>query len=368
MANEVTVGVLYNQIGEDDYEAMIRKARQDTELTSGAVAIRTVEEQIAVLLRDLRRAGFRSYGVNVRDSFARLSRTLGKRRPDAVFNLVEFFNDDPRQEFMVAGLYELLRIPYTGAPPLTLALCQRKATAKQMLLAGGIRTPRYRVMSIPLSSRRHGLKYPLIVKPVREDASAGIDDTSVVTSYEKMEERVRFIESEFHQPALVEEYIDGRELHVPVLGNFPPRVLPVAEMDFSGLPPEIPNILSFAAKWDPRHAAYHRLQARCPADLPPRVQRNVQAIALAAYRVLGCRDYARIDMRLNRRNQAFVLEVNPNPDLSEDDIFMQSAHRAGLSSTDVLRKIVELALRRTPRAAVEGGDRMKSTEVGEQPS
>lgn len=349
MAARVSIAVLYNQIGEEEYEDMIKKAKRETDLHVDIRSqISTVGEQIRALVRGLTDAGFRAYAVNVNDRFDELYRALTGNSPDAVFNLIEFFNDDPRQEYMVAALYELLRIPYTGASPFTLALCQRKASTKHILLANGIRTPKFRVMEDGKLPRRHGLRYPLIVKPAREDASAGINNASVVESFDQMQERVHFVWKGFHQPALVEEYIDGRELHVPILGNYPPKTLPITEVDFSQLGDHLHNILSFEAKWDPHHEAFQQVQTRCPAELPSRVERKVKEVALATYSALGCRDYARVDIRLTKRNQPYVLEVNPNPDLSEGDAFMQSAQKAGLTPPDILRKIVELALRRTP--------------------
>jgi D-alanine-D-alanine ligase len=349
MAARVSVAVLYNQIGEEEYERMLRKARRDPDLQVDAGGdISTAREQISRLVGALKTAGFRAYGINIQDRFEDLYKALTRRRPDVVFNLVEFFNDDPRQEFMVASLYELLRVPYTGASPLTLALCQRKGRAKQMLLARGLRTPKFRVMQKGNFRRRHGLHYPLIVKPVREDASVGIDQASVVESFEQLEQRVVYVWKEFDQGALVEEYIAGRELHVPILGNFPPRALPITEMDFSAVPGERHNILSYAAKWDPRNVVYQNMKVQCPADLPARTAARVRSVALAAYHALDGRDYARVDIRLDKRNRVYVLEVNPNPDLSEQDVFMQSAHKAGLDTTAILRKLVELALRRTP--------------------
>jgi D-alanine-D-alanine ligase len=352
MADTVSVAVLYNQVGEEEYERMLRKARREADLRLPRhAAITTVAEQIHVLVTALQQAGFRADAVNVRDSFTELTRALQRDPPDVVFNLVEFFHDDPRLEAMVAGVYELLRIPYTGAGPLALMQCQKKSTAKDMLLANGIRTPRFRVFRHGPVPRRHGLRYPLIVKPVQEDASAGIDESSVVDAYGPLEERVRFIWKEFDQGALVEEFIEGRELHVPVLGNYPPRTLPVAEVDFSRLPPEMRTVLTFGAKWDPRHVAYQNVETRCPADLPVRLRAKVGRIAVSAVTVLGCRDYARVDLRVNPKGEVYVLEVNPNPDLAEGDVFMVAAHAAGMSTTQVLRKIIELAVRRTPRSA-----------------
>jgi D-alanine-D-alanine ligase len=349
MASKVSIAVLYNQIGEEDYERMLRKARKDPGLqVDGAEEISTPREQINALVKALKAAGFRARGLNVRDRFEDLYRAVVRGKPDVVFNLVEFFNDDARQEYMVAALFELLRIPYTGAPPLALALCQRKGRAKRMLLASGVRTPKFRIMRKGEFRRRHGLRYPLIVKPGREDASVGIEEASVVESFEALEDRVRFVWQQYDQSALVEEYIDGRELHVPILGNFPPRVLPVIELDFSAVPAGLHRILSYDAKWDPRSVVYRNVRMICPAALPARTEARVRDAALEAYQAMDCRDYARIDIRLDHRNRPYVLEVNPNPDLSEEDVFMVSAHRAGLDTTAVLRKIVELALRRTP--------------------
>ncbi len=351
MTEKVSVAVLYNQIGEAEYEQMIRKASKDPNFSAESRReMATTDEQIGTLVSALKEAGFDAYAENVCDRSKQLLEALTRRRPDVVFNLIEFFNDDPRQESMVAALYELLQIPYTGAPPYTLTLCQRKSWAKDVLIASGIQTPRFKVMhQLPLL-RRHGLRYPVIVKPVAGDASEGIETSSVVSDIQHMHERVEYIRQEFHQPALVEEFIEGREFQVPVLGNFPPRALPITEVDFSALPEDRPDVLSYSAKWDPHDKAYHRVRLRCPAGLSKRIAKRIEETALTVYRVLGCRDYARVDMRLDKRNRVYVLEVNPNPDLAENDVFMKSAHKAKLSTTDVLRKIVELALRRTPRA------------------
>lgn len=351
MSQKVSVAVLYNQVGVDEYELMRKQAPKELDFKPEfRMDVATVEEEIRALVKGLRRAGFRAYAVNVNDRFDLLYQTLSRRNPDAVFNLIEFFNDDPRQEYMVAALYELLRVPYTGAPPYTLALCQRKASTKHLLLANGIRTPRFKVMEPGPLPRRHGLRYPLIVKPAREDASAGIDDASVVDSLDRMHERVQYVWKEFAQPALVEEFIDGRELNVAILGNYPPRALPIAEMVFTDLPPHLHNIVSYDAKWNPQHVAFHKVYSVCPAELPRKVAQRVSDIALAAYKLLGCRDYARVDIRLSKKSQIYVLEVNPNPDLTEGVAFMESAKKAGLSFSATLGRIVEFALRRTPKA------------------
>jgi len=144
----------------------------------------------------------------------------------------------------------------------------------------------------------------------------------------------------------VEEFVEGRELHVSILGNDPPVVLPVIEFDFSDLPPDHPTIISYAAKWNPLDETYHQVHSACPAKLSQRLKKKVDAVSLAAYRTTGVRDYARLDLRLDARNRIYVLEVNPNPDLTEGVSFMESAEKAGISFSATLRKIVEFALQR----------------------
>ncbi|MGA9121324.1 MAG: D-alanine--D-alanine ligase [Bacteroidota bacterium] len=344
---KTNVLVLYNHVGEDEYENL--KEVDPSSLgfkTEYPIDVATVKEEIDAMVEALTSEGFVARAANVREDLHRLQRLLQREPPDVIFNLVEFFHDSPRLEGMVAGLYELYRIPYTGAGPFALGVCQRKGLAKQILLANGVPTPRYRVLTHPALPKRHGLRYPLIVKPSREDASTGVDKESVVHDYQSLKERVEKIFAELKPPMIVEEFIEGRELHVAVLGNDPPKVLPIIEFDFSQLPPDHPTIISYAAKWDPLDQTYHQVHAICPARLSKRVLKKVESIALAAYQVTGARDYARLDLRLDAHNRAYVLEVNPNPDLTEGVSFMESAEKAGMSFSETLRKIVEFALER----------------------
>ena len=222
---------------------------------------------------------------------------------------------------------------------------------KQLLIANRVPTPRFLHLWEPLTTQRHGLHYPLIVKPAREDGSAGIEAASVVHDRPQLLARLEKVFAEFGAPVLVEEFIEGRELHVGVLGNDPPLVLPPLEYDFSGLPPDEPAIISYAAKWDPLQEVFHRVGSRCPADLTKRLLKRVEEVALRAYRVSGCRDYARLDIRVNRDNHVYVLEVNPNPDLTEGVSFMHSAEEAGHPFAQTLREIVEMAMARKPTPA-----------------
>jgi D-alanine-D-alanine ligase len=346
---KLSVAVLYNHVGEDEYEKMreVDPATLSFE-PEYDVHVATVEEEYQAIIKALRREGFAARGVNIREDIRRLERVLRPRPPDVVFNLIEHFHGEPMLESYVPGLYALHRVLYTGASPFALALCQRKGMTKQVLLANGVPTPRFRLLSNPTMPGRHGLHYPLIVKPAQEDASSGVSRESVVYDHDQLAARLTRVFEEFAPPILVEEFIVGRELHVAILGNEPPEVLPVIEFDFSELPPDYPPIISYDAKWNPLDEAYHRVHSLCPANLPPRVQSKVERIALEAYRLTGCRDYARLDLRLAPRNQVFVLEVNPNPDLTEGVSYMESAEAAGYGFAETLRKIVEFAIARRP--------------------
>jgi D-alanine-D-alanine ligase len=350
-SKRTSVVVIYNFPGEDEYEALRKKVKEGEVVSpTGDIKdledIATVQEEIDALVKALKKEGFEARAVNIEDSFDRLFQSLTSPRPDVVFNLVEFFSNDPLLEDRVAAFYDLLGIPYTGAPPLTLAICQRKALAKQILKAFHIPTPRYKLVKKKPVPKLTGLRYPLIVKPAWEDASAGVTDQAVVEDRPQLEKRVRMILAEYGQPALVEEFIDGRELGVSVIGNKNPRVLPIEEMDFSDLPPDRRAIITFESKWNPLSEVFHMGKLVCPAKLPRSIQQRVKKVALQTYQVLGCRDYARIDMRLDKNDNLFVLEVNPNPDLTEGVAFIASAEAAGISFSEALRMIVEEAIKR----------------------
>ncbi len=352
-SKQKTITIIYNFPGEDEYEALRKKVKSGEVVSpTGNIKdledVATVQEEIEALVIGLKKEGFEARAVNIEDDFDRLLKSLTAPRPDVVFNLVEFFNNDPLLEDRVAAFYDLLGIPYTGAPPLTLAICQRKALAKQILKAFRIPTPRYKLVKKKPVPKLTGLRYPLMVKPAWEDASVGVSDQAVVEDRPQLEKRVRMILAEYKQPALVEEFIDGRELGVSVIGNKNPKVLPIEEMDFSDLPPDRRAIITFESKWNPLSEAFHMGKLVCPAKLSRPVQQRVKKIALQTYQVLGCRDYARIDMRLDKDDNLFVLEVNPNPDLTEGVAFMASAAAAGISFSEGLRMIVEEALKRAP--------------------
>jgi D-alanine-D-alanine ligase len=342
---KATVAVVYNHSGDDIYEKIkdVDPASLDFEPEYN-INVATVTEEYEAIAEALREQGYMVGLVNINEDIQVLIDLLRKNPPDVVFNLIEYYRDDPGLEHLVAGLFALYGIRFTGARPFTLALCQRKGMTKQLLLANNVPTPRYKLLSEPRLPGRHGLHYPMIVKPSREDASSGVEKGSVVYNLEQLNERIKKTFAEFDPPILVEEFIEGRELHVSVLGNDPPEVLPIIEFDFSELPSDHPNIISYDAKWNPLEESFHRVHSICPAKLSKRVEKKVKAAVLEAYKVTGCTDYARLDIRLTKDNKVFVLEVNPNPDLTEGVSFMESAEKIELSFGETLAKIVELAL------------------------
>jgi D-alanine-D-alanine ligase len=201
------------------------------------------------------------------------------------------------------------------------------------------------------SSFRLSLKYPLIVKPAWEDASVGIENESIVYNVDALKKRVEYIFNSFNQPALVEEFIIGRELNVAVFGDKNPVVLPISEIDFSQMPDNLQPIVSYQAKWDPTNEAYHKTIPLCPADLPDNIREEAERMALLCVKTVGTRDYSRVDMRLSKEdNKLYVLEVNPNPDLQEGAGFMRSAKQAGYSYKKMLKMLVDLAYERKLKA------------------
>ena len=344
---KTTVAVVYNHSGDDVYEK-IRDVDPDSLgfKPEYSINVATVTEEYEAIADALSEQGYKVQLVNINEDVQILINLLSQNPPDVVFNLIEYYRDDPALEHLVAGLFSIYGVRFTGSGPFTLALCQRKGMTKQLLLANNVPTPRYKLLNEPKIAGRHGLHYPMIVKPSREDASSGVEKESVVYNFEQLTERIKKTFEEYNPPILVEEFIEGRELHISVLGNDPPEVLPIIEFDFSELSDDHPKIISYDAKWNPLEESFHRVHALCPAKLTKRLEKKVKAAALEAYKVTGCTDYARLDIRIREDKKVFVLEVNPNPDLTEGVSFMDSAEHFGLSFGETLAKIVECAMSR----------------------
>jgi D-alanine-D-alanine ligase len=268
--------------------------------------------------------------------------------PDIVFNLCESLAGDVRHEVVVPALLDLARIPYTGSEALGLSIALQKDRTKAALAAHGIPTPAWRLFAPHLarSAKEIDLPFPLIVKPSREDASVGIDRNSVVHTERELSRKVAEVVERFRQPALVERFIEGREIYVSLVGNETPEALPMHEIDFLGLPMEFPRIVSYAGKWHTDSDEW-RFTRPVRADHLSEVEvQRLEDVALAAFRALELRDYARVDLRLGTDGVPYVIDVNPNCDLSNGAGVSRAAALANWTYPELIERIVLTALRR----------------------
>lgn len=275
-----------------------------------------------------------------------LVRGLTQPAPDLVFNLMETFGKSQLGLVGVAGLLDLIGVPYVGCGPGEFYLQEDKGLSKKLLAFDGIRYPDFAVFGLDLEPvDAGGLRMPLIVKPLRMDASIGIDAKAIVTTIEDMRERVALIHKKIRDAALVEEYIEGREFYVSILGNREPVAFPPIEIDFSGLPEGAPRILDHRAKWVRSSLEFKGTKA-VVAQVPEELDARLRISALAAYRALRVRDYGRIDMRLTGEGELYVIEVNASCYLQKSGEFALSAAAAGIEYPALVNRIVEVAMER----------------------
>ncbi|MEK9158382.1 MAG: ATP-grasp domain-containing protein [Patescibacteria group bacterium] len=337
--NQKTILIVYDILSDkpspDDPESEYTLADSRSEIEAVKAALKECGYQVKML-------GLRRINVKVIAKIHEID-------PDAIFNLCESLYDQAKQEMYVAGLYELLKIPYTGSPPLALGLALNKRKTKQILRAAGLPTPSSVLTIKGQSFSLSDLNPPYFIKPVREDASTGISSHSVVDTKEEAIERVKFIHETYNQPALIEEFIAGREINVSIIGNLEPRVLAVGEIDFSKMPKKEPNIVSYQAKWDPKSPLYDATEPCYPAKLEPELQAKIEKAALRAYQEIGCRDYARVDMRLRDDGKFYILEINTNPDISPEAGLDRAARVAGMTYNQWMCEIVSYAVARSSK-------------------
>lgn len=295
---------------------------------------------------ELKAAGHEVSVLAVHGHLDQLMDGLTRPRPDLVFNLMEMFNRDLMGDVDVAGFLDLLDLPHTGGGAGELYLQQDKAITKRLLSSEGVQHPRYVVVppgSIPDSLGE--LRPPLFVKPLRLDASIGISEASVVHDVPSLARQVRTIHELCDDAALVEEFIDGREFYVAVLGNERAEALAPIELDFSGLPPDSPRVADSAAKWLKSSARYKGTRS-VVAKVDDALKTRLQNTALAACRVLQVRDYARVDMRLTGAGALYVIEVNGNCYLEKGSEFVMAAAASGIGYHNLIVRILELAMER----------------------
>lgn len=270
---------------------------------------------------------------------------INSHSPDAILNFIESVEGVSTYEYCMAGLFEIMNVEFTGNQPQTLGNCLNKWRAKCILRANNIKTPKAVVIDEPSNFNENSLKlnFPIILKLLNEDASIGISEYSVVNNVDELIRHSRFLLETYNQKIIAEEFIEGRELNVAILGN---QVLPISEILFDGLPYGLPKIVTYDGKWIAESVYYENTKPKCPANLDARTKKRVEAVAFKAFKALGCRDYARVDIRLNEDGIPFVIEVNPNPDISSDSGFARAATAAGISHSELLFTIIKFALNR----------------------
>jgi D-alanine-D-alanine ligase len=293
-----------------------------------------------------------SFQVVLSDVVA-LATALRAAEPALVVNLAEAFDGKSALESNVAALLNLLDLRYTGSSPAGLMLAGDKALSKKMLSFHGVRSPEFATVHRGDVEWAGDLAFPLIVKPPQEDASIGITHASVVHNVQELLAQMGEVQGRFHQPPLVEQFIDGREFYVGVIGNADARALPPLEMDFSGFPTDRPRIASWAAKWGEEGegdgAEYAGTRTIIPNDLTPELDERLRTTALDAFHALRLRDYARVDMRATEAGDVYVIEVNPNCYLEQNSEFARAAAADGMPYDALIGRLIELASARYAR-------------------
>ncbi|MBK7641712.1 MAG: ATP-grasp domain-containing protein [Planctomycetes bacterium] len=331
-------------------EALAHGSAQD------ALAVQALDTQLDALERALVELGHVPLRVEAEPDLARTAHTLLARRPELVFHCVESLEGDARGEALVADMLARLELACTGSPARALADALQKPRARALLEAGGVALPRGFVLEHEqgaLPAWYGPGRY--LVKPAHEDASHGIELESVVSTLGALRARVRHVCRTYAQPALVEEFIEGREFNVSLLGSGDgARVLPLAEIDFREFPAGQPRLVTYAAKWIESSAEYRGSPSVPAQDLEPQLESRIREAALRAYRALGLAGYGRVDLRLDAHGRPLVLDVNPNPDLSPDAGLARAAQREGLSYARLVDTILHDALERAPARAARG--------------
>ncbi|HET7058601.1 MAG TPA: ATP-grasp domain-containing protein [Nitrospiraceae bacterium] len=297
----------------------------------------------------LQKLGHEVKPLGLQDDLSVARQVIKDWEPDIIFNLLEAFDNIVMFDHNIVSFLEMLRMPYTGSNARGLMLARDKSLSKKLMAYHRIPMPEFAVIrrgqKVRVSKR---LPFPLIVKSLTEEASLGISQASVVDSEEKLKERVTFIHENIGTDALVEQFIEGRELYVGVMGNQRLRVFPIWEMQFTKMPNGVHHIATERVKWSVKYQEKHGIQTSELKDLPEDQCQQIQHLCRRVYRALELSGYARIDLRMDKNGKAYVLEANPNPQIARGEDFAESAKRAGLSYEALLQRIVMLGLQWRP--------------------
>jgi D-alanine-D-alanine ligase len=336
---KLKVVVLYDRVLVDEDE---QQTSSDKAPVVRALDKKEVEEEVAEALAKLGHEPVLYELDGTQKSLLGLARV----DCDLMFNLAESFADDDTSDFKIAAYLELLGKKFTGTGSHGLMLAQDKAVAKKIFAFHGIHTPTFAKCFRGRLDFSHDLQFPVIVKPAREDGSIGIEFSAVVSSIRELMERMDWLHANFDSPVLIEEYIEGREMYVGVIGNDKPEPLPTVELDLSKLPEGTPRIAAAEVKWGKGTRAYRDTKSAVATDLEEETVQLLQKTAIAAFQAVELRDYARVDMRLQPDGRVQVIEVNPNPWLASRAEFAMAARKSGRTYTQLVGEILELAIAR----------------------
>jgi D-alanine-D-alanine ligase len=335
IVEDFTIAIVYNSESK-----VFRGVAQDL------LALKSTSDTANAIVKSLTTLGYRIQKIEINGSLNAFKRELIKLNPQStlVFNLCDGFKGEITDQACITQLINALSIPQTGSTEDTIIKCTDKARAKEILVAAGLRTPPYQVFKQP--SGPIELHFPVIVKPLYEDGSIGINLKSVAQTSVEMFEQIVYVLKNYDQPALVEEFIPGRELSVSLWGNEKIEALPIVEHDFSLVTNPLAHLLTYQTKWITGYYEDQNIILRCPADLTETIKESIIGTAILAYRALGLRDFGRIDFRFFNETP-FILDINEIPDLHPETGFAMSAKAAGLSYEEMIQKILEISFQRT---------------------
>ena len=341
MAGKLKIVVLYDRWEPEE---------DDTGMNGKAPLVRTldkkeVEEEVSDALTKLGHEPT----LHVLDGSLKSLHALAKLDCDIIFNLSESFGGNDTADYNIAAYLELIGKPITGTGSHGLMLAQDKSVAKKIFAFHGISTPIFARSFRGRLAFSDELHFPVIVKPMREDGSIGIEFNAVVSSIKELMERIDWLHEQFDSPVLIEEYVEGREMYVGVLGNENPEALPVIELDLSNLPEGKPRIASAEVKWGKGTKAYENTKSIVATNLSEETTALLHSTAVSAYQALELRDYGRVDMRLKPDGTVSVIEVNPNPWLASRAELAQAARKAGRTYNQLIEEILGMAMHRYSR-------------------
>lgn len=299
----------------------------------------------AAVLTALDELGYPHEQLAIFDDLDLLRQKLQTFSPDVIFNLADQFRNNRAFDQHIVSFLAMHEIPFTGCGATGLTLCKHKGISKKILSYHRIHTPDFVI--IPRGkriARPKRLRFPILVKPLKEEASYGISQASFVETDEQFRERVTFLHENTDNDVIAEEYIEGRELYVSLIGNHRLQVFPVRELVFREVPPDEPKIATYKAKWDEAYRERWGLENRFAENLEPTLVRHIESVCKRIYHLLTIDGYARVDLRLNAQNELYFIEANPNPILAPDEDFAQSALKAGVAYPQLIDRIARLGL------------------------